>query len=436
MQARARDRAQKETTMKNKHMLIPLVLVIAGALLIRILLNPNQQKDEQTCTHSATANHERPFFSLGSLISSWVQNLSQNKTVPIEKINFIKDVVLEKEVACIDEDVEVFVEASNPGGAEANLHYQVGSSPGNPAIVSFSESGEQLITVMVKDFTGAAIDTRQVPIKVIACEDRPRVSFLAEYSGENQEIMNFEITERQGMTDNCRYTWDFGDGTAATTKKPFLSHDYRDRKRDRYISSFVVTVTARDDNGNTANTRQTVSLPNVHYISNRMGRALLPVKYDRFPAISRSSCSADVVLYNIFEEDVEFTGATVRFSGCNPAGRAIEEQAAVSNLLKRSRIPAQGTHKDTITLSRAMIPASTCHVGIELRGLLGNEKTVTTNIYLDIPPSKENRAASDNHRRITEKALIGRLDQAQKILGKERPITPGDLERLEKEGRL
>ncbi len=419
--------------MKNKKLLILVCFLIVTALLVRVMLRMDG-KQEPGCVKNGKTASEKMTRGMSSFFTSLLDRFHEPNTVRIEKTGFIKDVVLEKETACVDEDVEVYVEASNPAGADSNLYYQIGADPGNPGIVRFSEEGVQTVNVIVKDFTGANIDFREVSLKIVECGARPVLSFAFRYSGANQEIIEFEITDREGLPGNCAYAWDFGDGKTISTRKTFVSHDYRGRKQDRYISSFSVQVTARDEKGKTARARQTVTIPNVHYVSNQMGNPSVPVRYDRFPEHRGNAYSAKVTMPNIYDEDIQFTNAKVKFNSCTPGSAAIEEEAGISSLLKRSLIPAGGSIDETISIEESLIPEDTCVVGIEFSGTLVSGKTVKASVYLDIPPRGDNVPA--NEKKVMDNAMIEKLNRAEKILGKGKPITPDDLEQLEREGML
>ncbi|HRZ28189.1 MAG TPA: PKD domain-containing protein [Spirochaetota bacterium] len=419
--------------MRNKKLLILACFLIVCAVLVRVMFRMDG-KQEPGCVKNGKTASEKMTLGMTWFFTSLFDRFHEPNTIRIEKTGFIKDVVLEKETACVDEDVEVYVEASNPAGADSNLYYQIGTEPGNPGIVRFSEQGAQTFNVIVKDFTGANIDTREVSLKIVECGERPVLSFSFGYSGANQEIIEFEITDREGLSGNCAYAWDFGDGKTLSTNRAFVSHDYRARKQDRYISSFSVQVVARDAKGKTARARQTVTIPNVHYVSNQMGHPSVPVRYDRFPEIKGNAYSVKVTMTNIYDEEIQFTNAKVKFNSCTPGSVATEEEAGISSLLKRSVIPPQGSIDETISIEDSLIPEDTCVVGIEFTGTLGSGKNVKASVYLDIPPRGDNVPA--NAEKVMDDAMIEKLNRAEKILGKGKPITPDDLEQLEREGML
>ncbi|HOO71530.1 MAG TPA: PKD domain-containing protein [Spirochaetota bacterium] len=419
--------------MKKKKLFVPICVLITGAIIIQIL-QYTKENAEPVCSRKSSIKKEQSLKSIPRFFSSLFEHFHEPETVQIHKETYISNIVLEKETVCVDEEVEVYVEASNPGGLDSNLYYQIGVVSGNPAVVRFTEEGTQTFNVLVKDFTGTGIDSKEVSINVVSCEPKAFLAFKFMHSAENQEILDFEISDYDGLSEDCLYTWDFGDGTTFSTRKKFVSHDYRGRKYDRYVSSFVVSVTARDDGGNTAKTRQTVSIPNIHYISNQMGNPTIPVKYNRFPDIKGNSYDAEVTMYNIYDEDIQFTEAVMRFISCASNNDTVEENAGISNLLKTSNIPAGSFINDIISIDQSVFNDTICVVGIEFRGTLGNDRTVKANMYLDIPPSGRTVVASDKV--VADESMIEKLNRAEAILGKGKPITPSDLNRLEREGKL
>ena len=423
--------------MKDKRLLAPAILLLTAAVFIHITLHTDEQ-EKPGCVQKRQMQEKvkRPARGIAWFISSLFEDRAEPQKTRIHKENYIRDIILEKETACIGEDIEVYVEASNPAGLDSNLYYQIGTAPGNPAVVRFGEEGTHSLNVIVKDFTGTGMESKEVSINVVQCGEKPLLSFKAYYSKKNQEILEFEITGHDGLSGSCRYTWDFGDGTSASTREEMISHDYRGRKRDRYISSFIVTLFARDNHGKTAQAKQAVSIPNIHYISNQMGNHTIPSKYSRFPELRGNTCSADVTLYNIYDEEIRLTEALMIFTPCFSKRDAGEEAVGVSSLLKQAYIPANGSLSETISIDRSVLPESTCVVGIQLTGSLGNDKEVKAEIYLDIPPSEKDRTTANNDQKITDISLIEKLNRAEKILGKGNPITKQELARLEKEGKL
>ena len=109
-------------------------------------------------------------------------------------------------------------------------------------------------------------------------------------------------------------------------------------------------------------------------------------------------------------------------------------------MISSTSIPAKSVAEDRIVLSQSALPKGTCNVVIKLMGKMTGDVTVTASIFLDIPPAAgENvgdKEEGKTDRVVTDKTMQEKLNKAAEILGKDRPITPDDIKRLEREGKI
>ncbi|HQK08339.1 MAG TPA: PKD domain-containing protein, partial [Spirochaetota bacterium] len=316
------------------------------------------------------------------------------ETYEIEQANFIKDIILEKNPVCAGEDFKVTVIAKNPFGSDAHLVYRISNKLGNPAIMRFNKAGQREFYVTVRD-EGKHIDMRKVQITVVECPDKPLVVLSARLHNLEPESAIFEVTSQKGLSGKCTYEWDFGDGTYATTQNGYITHSYASRDQKGLQSSFLVKVTVADANNITATGRNSISFPNVHYLSNLMGNPIIPVLYNKFPSIDSSTITVEVTMKNIFDEAVSFTNAVLECMPCNTEMSPDYKNINPDQLLESTYIAPRSTVKQLLKISRYLLPKSTCNLTITLSGQYPGNREVYAKIYLNIPPqSKEDIDAS------------------------------------------
>ncbi|HRR61758.1 MAG TPA: PKD domain-containing protein [Spirochaetota bacterium] len=357
------------------------------------------------------------------------------ETYEIEQANFIKDIILEKNPVCAGEDFKVTVIAKNPFGSDAHLVYRISNKLGNPAIMRFNKAGQREFYVTVRD-EGKHIDMRKVQITVVECPDKPLVVLSARLHNLEPESAIFEVTSQKGLSGKCTYEWDFGDGTYATTQNGYITHNYASRDQKGLQSSFLVKVTVADANNITATGRNSISFPNVHYLSNLMGNPIIPVLYNKFPSIDSSTITVEVTMKNIFDEAVSFTNAVLECMPCNTEMSPDYKNINPDQLLESTYIAPRSTVKQLLKISRYLLPKSTCNLTITLSGQYPGNREVYAKIYLNIPPQSKEDIDASRDKIITDDDMIEKLNKASKILGKDKPITPQDIQKLEREGKL
>jgi len=415
-----------------------IIGIIAAVMLIFIFLihsNNDKLKNDDPSKNQSLLNIFQFMSQQEQLEQLPPVDPEKVETYEIEQANFIKDIILEKNPVCAGEDFKVTVIAKNPFGSDAHLVYRISNKLGNPAIMRFNKAGQREFYVTVRD-EGKHIDMRKVQITVVECPDKPLVVLSARLHNLEPESAIFEVTSQKGLSGKCTYEWDFGDGTYATTQNGYITHSYASRDQKGLQSSFLVKVTVADANNITATGRNSISFPNVHYLSNLMGNPIIPVLYNKFPSIDSSTITVEVTMKNIFDEAVSFTNAVLECMPCNTEMSPDYKNINPDQLLESTYIAPRSTVKQLLKISRYLLPKSTCNLTITLSGQYPGNREVYAKIYLNIPPQSKEDIDASRDKIITDDDMIEKLNKASKILGKDKPITPQDIQKLEREGKL
>lgn len=356
-------------------------------------------------------------------------------TFEIERTAFIKDVLLDKNPVCAGEDFKVTVIAKNPHGSDSHLVYRIGNKLGNPAVLRFTKAGLREFYVTVRD-EGRHIDMRKVEVHVVECPQKPIVVLNTRLHNLEPESAIFEVTSQRGLAGKCTYEWDFGDGNFATTKTGYITHNYGSRDQNSLQSSFIVQVKVIDEHNTSAVGRGSISFPNVHYLSNLMGNPIIPVLHDKFPSIDGSHIRVDVTMKNIFDEPISFTNAVLESRPCDTSLSADYKNINPDQIAESTNIAPRSTVKQSVKIPLSLLPKSTCNLIITFSGPYQQNREVYAKVYLNIPPRSKEDIDAARDKVITDDEMIDKLNKAARILGKDRPITPQDIERLEREGKL
>lgn len=362
-------------------------------------------------------------------------DVSKFAAYEMEEANMIKRVILEKNPVCANEEVLVTVVAANPHGSDANLMYRISNKPGNPAILRFRRAGPREFFVVVRD-NANHIDFRKVPIAVQECERQTYVILRASLSNLKQDVVEFEVTEQKGLTGKCEYSWNFGDGLYSTTQTGSISHSYARREQTQFQTTFTVSVAVTDAEKKHGTGRATVSLPNLHYISSVMGNPTVPMIYEQFPELKNSIYELPVAMKNIYDEDITFQTADIEYKPCDSSGMTETRRIDAGVLLANTVLPRRGTVDTILSFDKSQLPPFTCNLSIRLSGRMRGVTEVVANMHISIPPSGRDSVDEGRDAVVKDDEMINKLNRAAEILGRDRPITPDDIRRLEKEGKL
>ncbi|TAL34499.1 MAG: hypothetical protein EPN93_12330 [Spirochaetes bacterium] len=353
----------------------------------------------------------------------------------IEEAKIIKDVIVEKDPVCSGEDFKVTVVAHNPNGPDKHLVYRIGDKMGNPAILRFTQPGTREFYVVARD-EGKHIDHRVVQVQVQDCPGKPVVVLKARMHHTIPETGMFEVTSEKGLTGTCTYEWDFGDGKKTTTNTGYATHTYADRVQSELQSSYVISLKVTDSLNKAVDIRASLSFPNIHYISKLMGQPILPVTADKFATYAGGIYEVNATIKNIFESQVEFDEAELEIKPCDSSYSPTVRVVQARELMDTSLLAPLESLTQTIRMSKALLPPSSCNVTITFSGPFDKSTRVTAKVYVDIPPSSAKDIDTARDKTVTDKAMVEKLNKASRILGTGKPITPEDLDRLEKEGKL
>ncbi|MGB4267827.1 MAG: PKD domain-containing protein [Spirochaetota bacterium] len=421
--------------MKRTYIITGIVIFcIAVFLLILSVHNSKQQDDASSKTQSLLNVFQ---FMSAPEPQEEIPPVDPEKveTYEIEQANFIKEIILEKNPVCSGEDFKVTVIAKNPFGPDAHLVYRISNKLGNPAILRFSKAGLREFYVTVRD-EGKHIDMRKVQINVVDCADKPIVTLSARLHNLEPESAIFEVTSQKGLSGKCTYDWDFGDGTYATTQTGYITHSYASRDQKGLQSSFIAQVKVTDANGISAIGRGSISFPNVHYLSNLMGNPVIPVLYNKFPSIDNAYITVEINMKNIFDEPVAFNNAVLESRPCNTALSPDYKNINPDQILESTYIAPKSSVKQLLKVPKSLLIKSTCNLNITLSGPYPDNREVYAKIFLNIPPQSKDDIDTSRDKIITDDEMIQKLNKAAQILGKDRPITPQDIQKLEREGKL
>ena len=425
---------------KNYWIIIALVIIIAGLLFV--FSGSDSSRSSRDTSPEKEQERQSQLLNIFQFMSAGKEDKPQQEfdpekinTYEIKEANLIRDVIVEKDPVCTNEDFKVTVIAKNPNGPDEHLVYRIQNELGNPAILRYTKPGKRVFYVVVRD-EGKHIDFEKVEVTVQECPGKPSVILDARLHNLEPETAKFEVTSQKGLTGKCTYDWDFGDGNYMTTDTGYVEHNYAKREQTALQSSFLVKVKVTDAQGQEATGRTTISFPNIHYLSKLMGTPVLPVTYNRFPRITDAGIEVTATIKNIFDEPVTFDSAELEMKPCDSSWSPEYKQLDASSILEVTTIPPRGSTKQIIFMDRSMLPPSTCNVIIQLKGPFGNNEEVMAKLYLDIPPTGKEDIDPQKDRVIDDKEMVDKLNRAAEILGKDRPITPADIEKLEREGKL
>ncbi len=402
-----------------------IILIIVLALINKKDSNDNDPADKQ--------KHINSLFNFMTDENAIKLDPDRIEKFEINQAKIIQDVILEKKTVCSGEDVLVTVIGHNPNGSDANLAYRIGDMRGNPAVLRFKKPGKREFYVVAQD-GGSHVDFKPVEIDVIDCPDRIQIVLEGKLSSLKSEEAEFEVVKKTGIGERCSYEWDFGDGSKTSSTYGYITHNYALRNQKAFQSTFTVKVKATDDEGRTATGRCSISLPNTHYISSLLNDAIIPAQYNSFPVLKGSCYEAPVSFKNIYDADAVFSRAVIEIQPCATSGEMSTVNVNPGGLISASRLSAGSTSSDVLRIDRTMIPAGTCNLIVRFTGEMTDRKPVTSAVYLNIVP--EGKDAGDRKTVVSDKGMVEKLEKAARILGRGRPITPDDLKRLEKEGKL
>lgn len=419
--------------MKRKKIVIITASMLAMLAVLFLLISPSEIDSEKK--NSLPSFLKRAVWRIASVFTT-TPDPAAVQPLHIRQESFIRDIILEKSVVCSGEEFIVYVEAANSNGDKGRLVYTIGTRSGNPGLLSFSEPGTHRFDIVVKDAFGEGIQYAHASVRVNACVPHTAVRMSGAPDPENQERIVFTIAGDENASRRKRYHWDFGDGTVATTLTSSTTHSYEEREQREYASTFVAQVTVIDEQGRQSIGRTTVTIPNISYLSLQMGNPVMPVRYDRFLVKKGDRYETRLVFHNVFAENVEFDEARIALRTCDGIGELPDAIESAERIIDTTAVPAYLSADAILSLPAWAIPESACFLSLTLHGNMGpEEQRVRAQINLDLPPRPLTQNATRNTR-VTDRALLEKLNRAAAIRGTNRPITDEEIKRLEREGKI
>lgn len=156
-----------------------------------------------------------------------------------------------------DEEVLFTAEALDPDGEVASYHWDFrdgGTAEGREAAHAFSEAGSYHVLLTVMDDDG---ETTVDSVEVRVANPAPAASVTVHGDPVEEMLLEFHADATDNPSDlaSLRHRWTFGDGGVGTG--PEVVHAYDQ------AGSYLVTLTARDDNGATAEATVEVVVENL-----------------------------------------------------------------------------------------------------------------------------------------------------------------------------
>ncbi len=292
----------------------------------------------------------------------------------LKKKYFIRDVVIEKNTVCTGEAFEVRVVMENQDGPDSDLICRLGNKFSNAAVFNYSEPGDQVIRIYVRDSQGN-VDARNLPISVIDCPEKAAMFIKAIQKSRMANEIEFAIIEKRGITCPCTYEWEFGDGTTRTTAEESISHNYGNRPQDAFSSTFIVSVKAVDKDGTKAATQTSITLINTRFVSKQVGFAVVPIIYNTRPEFADNAYSIRAKIENIYDAPITFIEATILIKSAATNETLEEETVSAGSIMKKLEIKSGEIVEDVISIPSRLVPASRNIIQIILVGTFPDKTT-------------------------------------------------------------
>ncbi len=427
--------------MDNKRKLVLFLSAIAAVILIILIVSfwPNVRGDQKP-----SADVEQLFQDEKISPEDQKELTGQmgEKVFRMERKKLIETVKLNKQKVCPGEALKVTMN-QNPD-ENAPIGFTTNRTKGNPAVIRFQSGGQRDIYVMAGDGR-YGVDMKHLTVEVLdkdapECVSKPLVILATGLSRTETETVDLEVKQVKGLTGKLRYQWEFGDGSREENDLRYVSHNYGLREQDKPESSFLAAVTVIDEKGIKASTEASVSIPNVHFIAKITGNPVIPAVYSRFPKKSGNSYVIDVTFKNLEKTPIEFEKAVVNVEFCREGKDQKHVEMAASRVLSGTSLGARQSVTRKLTIGSETTGEEACRAEIQLIGetIPRGENSVTATVWMEInvPPSKEKGGNAGASVEVKDPKLLEKLEKARAILGNDKPITPEDIRRLEKQGKI
>ncbi len=372
---------------------------------------------------------------------------------PPEAPPIIDEITVEKPEVCSGEENLVTVRAHTVNATNEFLHYVVDGAMGSsvPMRLLLGQDGrvEGQHVISVFGRTNVAVTVPVPEYKVKDCQPErvvvvePRVAantwgdfdFFAKIATLPPPGQGVRSEGSHGPFTPVSYSWNFGDGEAATTSGPAVSHDYERRVQDSLYSYFVVRVDVRDAAGELLTGRTTLPLINQAFEAfARKGIVQLLIGLDpRFPDLGPDGrVVQNVRLWHTRAEPVTIDAAalTKYFEGAS--GETQPQPIDVAALLGSTTVPPGKDGLTTSVVLDTIADPGVFSMTYRLSGHSQDGHPVMGSFSVMRPPP---RPTADNSLAVVDPTLKAKIVAAREILGKD-TVNDEDLWQLERQGRF
>jgi len=282
----------------------------------------------------------------------------------------------------------------------------IAGTAGTAAMVRLGRAGRRRIGIVARDWAdGIHIERRRV--KVADC-DVSEPSIEVDDVGDGRVALRY-VHPSSGVRARA-YRWLPGDGTLATTTEPVLVHDYSMPWQPRATATWVVQAQAVADDADVS-ARAAVTLANPWWLASRSGTTWLRTRTQPF-AVKASDEEAALVQMEIAGDGSGATldHVTLRGFACADLDRALPAQLAATAMSRQSMEPRGWT------LVQVAVPASlwsepVCRVEVRIHARTADGRPALAMGAAELAPANARRL-------VTDRALLERLRQARKQLGR------------------
>lgn len=341
-----------------------------------------------------------------------------DRTIEVRSRHLIRAIRLDPPAPCRGEDVTVSVELED---AAIDAKVSIAGRAGAQTVLRFDREGRQPVAVVARDWSDG-IDIRKARVGVRDCDARA-LTITVRPVGDGTVGLEARWPSSAPAV-GASYDWDFGDGQVAQTAEPGVLHEYDLAGQASATASWIVTVTARDASGDSLEGRAPVTLPNPLWLASRGETRWLALRTARFAPPPIDETGTRVLTLEVQADGAGTTLGGVELAGfaCADLARRLEAVLPVESL-SRATLEAAGWTEVALSLPAAVWPEPVCRAEIRLRGRTSTGRPVTAMTAVEL-------GLADARRRVTDPALLERLREARRRLGRSQ-VSEEDLRRLD-----
>ena len=370
-----------------------------------------------------------------------------------EPVPVIDEVTVEKPEVCSGEENLVTVRAHTVNGTNEFLHYVVDGAMGSavPLRLLLGQDGrvegQHVISVFGRNNVAVTVPVPEYKVKncqperVVVVEARVKANTWSDFDFVARVVTlppptpGIRSEGSHKPFSPVSYAWSFGDGEAATTTGPTVSHDYERRPQDALYSYFMVRVDTRSLDGEVLSGRTTLPLINPAFEAfAQKGVVQLLVALDpRFPDLGPDGRVVQKVrLWHTRREPVTIDSAAVTRYFEGGSGETRPEAVDVGGLLGTTTVPPGKEGLTTSVVLDTITDPGVFSMTYRLSGHSSDGHPVMGSFSVMRPPPSP---TADHSRPVVDPALKAKIVAAREILGKE-TVNDEDLWELERQGRF